>query len=70
MQVATIQKRLRRLVKTHGTLRAAAQSIGVDHAYFWRVMHGERKPSPPILRALGLEERIVYKGVDRRDNGA
>ena len=56
MDKTTIIKMLQRLVKEHGSQKAAAVNIGVKPSYFNDVLQGRREPGPKILVALGLRK--------------
>ena len=46
----------------HGSLRAAAKSIGVDAGYLSRLKSGDKvNPSDEVLAALGLERTVTYR---------
>ncbi len=50
-----IGNRITELADAHGSLRALAQAIDVDHVYLWRLKKGEKtNPSEAILKRLGL----------------
>jgi hypothetical protein len=47
------------LIQRHGSLRAAAKAIGVDHAYLWRLERGiKTRPSDEVLQKLGLKRSV------------
>jgi hypothetical protein len=57
-----LQKRISALAKQHGSTRAAARVLEVDHAYLWRLAHGEKdNPDDALLRKLGLRRVVTYK---------
>lgn len=57
-----LQDAVEALVAEHGSLRAAARAIGVDHAYLWRLLNGQKvDPSDELLRKLGLRRIVVYQ---------
>ena len=54
-----LRDRIDSLVKQHGSIRAAARVLGVDHAYLWRLQTGTKNnPSDSLLRKLKLR-RVV-----------
>ena len=57
----TLPERMEMLVKQHGGLNAAARAVRIDHAYFHRLLSGEKKePSAAVLRKLGLRRVVTY----------
>lgn len=50
-----------KLVERHGSYRAAAAVLGMTSAYLWRIGHGDKNPSEPILKKLGLRREIHYE---------
>lgn len=58
----TIKQRADELIKQHGGVRRAALAIGVDGAYFSRLLSGENKdPSLWVLRKMGIERVVTYR---------
>jgi transcriptional regulator with XRE-family HTH domain len=56
-----LRTRILALIERHGSLRAAARVLGVDHAYLSRLSTGENhNPSDDLLRKLGLRRLITY----------
>lgn len=54
-----LTRRIAALVLRHGSVRAAARVLGVDHAYLYRLMMGYKcNPSERLLRKLGVR-RVV-----------
>lgn len=46
----------------HGSRRAYAAAIGVDHAYLKRLEDGEKEnPSDEVLDKMGLRKQVYYK---------
>ena len=43
-----------------GSQRSLAAKLGISDVYLSDVLTGKRTPGPKILRALGLQQRIVY----------
>lgn len=65
-----LQRRLAELVDQHGSIRAAARVLKVDHAYFHCLMFGTKNnPSDTLLRKLGLR-RVVTVTVTYTDRKA
>ncbi len=61
-----IGARIQELAKQHGSLRAAARALEIDHAYLWRLQQGEKtEPGAAVLRKLDLR-RIVTVNYVRR----
>lgn len=57
----TLGKRIQDLAKQHGSLRAAARVLGIDHAYLWRLQNGGKiVPSDDVLKKLGLKRVVTY----------
>lgn len=58
----TIHGRIRELIRQHGSLRAAARAIKMDHSYLFRLAVGEKtEPSEKVLRKLGLKRVVSYR---------
>lgn len=70
-QQSSITTAIERCEKEHGSLRAAAQAIGVDPGYLSRLKSGEKlNPSDEVLAALGLERVVAYRALlSRNGNG-
>ncbi len=48
----------------HGSLRAAAKALGIDHGYLYRLKSGEKiNPGADVLKALGLERITYYRSM-------
>ena len=63
-----IGARIQELAKQHGSLRAAARVLDIDHAYLWRLQQGEKiAPGAYVLKKLGLR-RIVTVDYVRRSS--
>lgn len=46
----------------HGSLRAAAKALDVDHGYLSRLKNGDKSnPSDELLAKLGLERLVIYR---------
>ena len=59
------------LAKQHGSLRAAARVLQIDHAYLWRLQQGEKNdPSEDVLRKLELRRIVRVTYVRRVDVGS
>ena len=48
------------LSKAEG-IRGLSRRMGIDHAYVWRVINGQRPITQNILSALGLEAKTEYQ---------
>lgn len=58
----TLQERIHQLAVQHGSLRAAASSLGVDPGYLYRLKSGQKKvPGVKLLRRLGLRRIVTYE---------
>ena len=63
--MSLLARRIQALVSRHGSLRAAARVLEIDHAYLWRLQQGVKlEPGDDVLRKLGLRRVITY--IDRR----
>jgi len=57
----TLPERIDELVKQHGSVRAAARVVRIDHAYLYRLYVGAKKePSVAVLKRLGLRRVVTY----------
>lgn len=68
----TLAERICELSHQHGSLRAAARVVRIDHGYLWRLYKGTKKePSAAVLRKLGLQRVVTYAraSTDTRDRG-
>lgn len=56
-----LRARIHELAKKHGSLRAAARVLEIDHAYLSRLQDGSKlEPSDEILRKLRLKRVVTY----------
>lgn len=63
--MVTLKLRIEELAERHGSLRAAARVLQVDHVYLWRLKNGEKtEPSERLLKKLGLK-RVVTVTYER-----
>lgn len=60
--IARIRADIRKSGKTQ---TAYAEAKGIDKAILSNVLNGRRDPNRQILRALGLEQAIVYVEAER-----
>lgn len=61
-----LRSRIQELAKQHGSLRAAARVLDIDHAYLSRLQDGGKtEPSDAVLRKLGLKRVVLY--IDRNE---
>lgn len=56
----TLLERVTELVDEHGSYRAAADALGTDHAYLWRIQRGDKEPSDEMLGRMGLKKHVHY----------
>lgn len=64
----SIPARVVELVMQHGSMRAAARAIKMDHTYLSRLAKGSKKePSADVLRKLGLRRIVTYQPVVQID---
>lgn len=67
----TLPQRITELCLKHGSLRAAARAIKIDHAYLWRLLKGaKREPTATVLRKLGLRRIVTYQPIVRIQSAA
>lgn len=58
----TLAEHCRKLIVKHGSARKAAEAIGLNHSYLWRLAKGEKsEPTPDVLEKLGLERVVSYR---------
>lgn len=61
-----IYLRISELIARHGSLRAAARAVHIDHAYLSRLHTGAKRwPSKDVLRKLDLERVITYRRISK-----
>ena len=59
--MSLLRQRIDELAAKHGSLRAAARVLQVDHAYLSRLRSGEKDdPGESVLRKLGLLRVVTY----------
>lgn len=46
------------LAAKHGSIRAAARVLDIDHTHLWRIRKGEKVPSQFMARKLGVRKNI------------
>ena len=66
--MSLLAHRIQELAKHHGSLRAAARVLKIDHAYLWRLQQGDKtEPSEDVLRKLELRRivKVIYVRRDR-----
>lgn len=57
----TIPRRVKALVKQHGSLRAAARVAKLSAPYLMRLRDGDKEdPSDDVLRRLGLRREVRF----------
>lgn len=53
--------RLQHLSKKHGSMRAVAKVLGIDHGYLSRLQAGKKlNPSDVVLKKLGLRRVVQF----------
>lgn len=58
----TLERRIDELVAQHGSLRAVARVLEIDHGYLSRLRDGSKgEPSQDTLRKLGLRRIVSYE---------
>lgn len=66
--VSLLRGRIQELAKQHGSLRAAARVLQIDHGYLSRLQDGEKtEPSDDVLRKLGLRRVVTYVRRSKRE---
>lgn len=62
-----LQERIRKIADHHGSLRAAASVLKIDHGYLSRLLgNGKTNPSDKVLRKLGLMRVTLYIDTNER----
>lgn len=58
----TLPDRIAYLIVKHGSLRAVALILGIDHVYLSRLASGEKSNAgEKILRRMGLRKVVTYE---------
>jgi hypothetical protein len=66
--MSLLRGRIQELAKQHGSLRAAARVLEIDHAYLHRLQQGDKtEPSTAVLRKLGLRRVVTYVRLIKND---
>lgn len=66
--ISGILLRLKELEKQHGSMRAAARVLKIDHGYLSRLKDGSKmNPSDAVLRKLGLRRVVQFIPNKRTD---
>jgi hypothetical protein len=56
--------RVKELIDQHGSIRAAARVLEIDHAYLFRLGSGEKiNPSDELLRKMRLRAVTIYERI-------
>ncbi len=64
MNTDTLQARAKEVIQLFGSVRAAADAIGLDAAYLHRLSTGAKfNPSDRALSALGLRRIVTYERI-------
>jgi hypothetical protein len=62
-----LQERIIEMAEVHGSLRAAARVLQVDHGYLWRLMRGDKdNPDHTLLRKLGIRKIVTFESSRER----
>ena len=65
MAESMLQQRVKELAVHHGSIRAAARVLMVDHTYLYRLSNGEKDdPSDDLLRKMKLRRVVSYERTD------
>ena len=57
-----LRSTIKKIVKQHGSIRAAARVLDIDHGYLSRLQSGEKnEPSDDLLRKLWLRRVVTYE---------
>lgn len=65
MTTTLLQERISALVERHGSIRAVARVLEVDHSYLYRLHKGEKDdPGPTLLRKLKLRRVVTFVAKD------
>lgn len=57
-----LQRRIKDLAERHGSTRAAARVLEIDHTYLWRLAEGQKDdPGDDLLRKLKLRRIVTYE---------
>lgn len=55
-------ERIDALIGKHGSMRAAARVLKIDHAYLWKLRNGQKdNPCKRLLKALGLKRVVIFE---------
>jgi hypothetical protein len=61
-----LQQRIKELAERHGSFRAAALVLKVDHSYLYRLSMGKKDdPGPALLRKLKLRRVVTFESTDK-----
>lgn len=64
--MSVLQQRIAELAQQHGSVRAAARVLKLNHAYVYRLGTGEAtEPSEAVLRKLKLRRVVSYERTER-----
>jgi hypothetical protein len=65
-----ISRRIKRLVREHGSRHAVGYTLGIDTPYLMHLENGTKKnPGDEILSKLGLKRVFKYVPIARKMNG-
>jgi hypothetical protein len=71
MPLPALQQRVKELAEHHGSIRAAARVLMVDHTYLYRLSTGEKDdPGDDLLRKLKLRRVVTFERTDNAAPGA
>jgi len=62
-----LQEVVEELVRRHGSVRAAARVLEIDHAYLYRLRTGEKNdPGEELLRKLKLRRIVTHERKEKK----
>ncbi len=65
--ITTLTDRINELVEQHGSIRNAAEAVGIHFVYLFRLQSGERtEPGDDVLKKLKLRRVVTYEVVEPR----
>lgn len=62
MNRAPLENAIDALIERHGSYRAAARVLRIDHVYLWRIRKGLKdNPSAKLLKKLHLKREVTIR---------